>query len=77
MHASTVPLVLYPDSKEITAAFHVVFDDWFATVPVPEGQTLLPKLWSHLFGDSWYQYVFNDDEDDYDIVLQDDVQDIL
>ena len=77
MHASTVPLVLNPDSRAITTAFHVVFDDWFAMVPVPEGQTLLPELWSHLFSDSWYQYVFDDDEDDYDIVLQDDAHDIL
>ena len=44
MHASTVPLVLNPDSRAITTAFHVVFDDWFATIPVLEGQTLSPEL---------------------------------
>jgi hypothetical protein len=31
-HASTVPLVLNPNTGAITLAFHVVFDDWFATV---------------------------------------------
>ena len=77
MHASTIPLVLNPDSSAITTAFHMVFDNWFTMVPVFKGQTLSPKLWSHLFGDSRYQYVSNDDEDNYDIVLQDDVQDVL
>jgi hypothetical protein len=33
LHASTVPLILNPDTGAITAAFHVVFDDWFATIP--------------------------------------------
>ena len=77
MYASTVPFVLNPDSGAITAAFHVVFDDWFMMVPVLEGQTLSPELWSHLFGDSHYQNVFDDDNNNYDIVLQDDVEDIL
>ena len=36
MHASTVPLVLNPDSGAITAAYHVVFDDWFVTVAMSE-----------------------------------------
>ena len=31
-HASTVPLVLNPVMDAITTAFHVIFDDWFATV---------------------------------------------
>ena len=77
MHASMVPLVLNHDSGAITAAFHVVFDDWFAMIPVPDGHSLSPELWSHLFGDSRYQYVFDDDDDDYDIVLNEDGQDIL
>ena len=32
-HASTVPLVLNLDTGAITPQFHVVFDDWFTTVP--------------------------------------------
>jgi hypothetical protein len=63
-HASTVPLVLNPESGAITAQFHVVFDDWFATVASSEED--LPDFqspeWSQLFGDSIYQYPF----DDYD-----------
>ena len=31
-HASSVPLVLNPETGVISAAYHVVFDDWFATV---------------------------------------------
>ena len=31
-HASTVPLVLNPATGAITTTFHVIFDDWFATV---------------------------------------------
>jgi hypothetical protein len=63
-HASTVPLVLNPDTGYITAQFHVVFDDWFATVSsdsdkLPDFQS--PE-WSQLFGDSVYQYPFDDDD---------------
>jgi hypothetical protein len=63
MHASTVPLVLNPDSGAITAAFHVVFDDWFATVPMSEPPSFDSDDWSRLFGDSTYQYAFDDDDD--------------
>jgi hypothetical protein len=63
-HASTVPLVLSPDSGAITAQFHVVFDDWFATVSTVADT--LPDFhspeWSQLFGDSVYQYPFDDDD---------------
>jgi hypothetical protein len=63
-HASTVPLVLNPASGAITAQFHVVFDDWFATVS--SVSDTLPDFhspeWSQLFGDSVYQYPFDDDD---------------
>jgi Reverse transcriptase (RNA-dependent DNA polymerase)/GAG-pre-integrase domain len=64
MHASTVPLILNPDSGAITAAYHVVFDDWFATVSMSEPPTLDSDEWTYLFGDSMYQYVFEDDAAD-------------
>ena len=32
-HASSVRLVLNPQTGYITPQFHTVFDDWFATVP--------------------------------------------
>jgi hypothetical protein len=62
-HASTVPLVLNPETGAITAQFHVVFDDWFATVTSTENE--LPDLnsdeWKHMFGESTYQHSLDDD----------------
>jgi hypothetical protein len=62
-HASTVPLVLNPETSAITAQFHVVFDDWFATVTSMENE--LPYLnsddWKHMFGESTYQHPLDDD----------------
>jgi len=63
-HASTVPLVLNPNSGKITAQFHVVIDDYFATVSsnvedLPDFQS---EEWYKLFGDSLFQYVFDSDE---------------
>jgi hypothetical protein len=39
-HSSTVPLVLNPETGAITAQFHVVFDNWFATVAASESDLL-------------------------------------
>jgi hypothetical protein len=46
----------------LTAAFHVVFDDWFATVPAASGEppSFDSAEWTQLFGDSMYQYVCDD-----------------
>ncbi len=57
-HASTVPLVLNPDTGAITPQFHVVFDDWFAPVASSEGELpdFLTDEWTKMFGDSTYQY---------------------
>jgi hypothetical protein len=50
----------------ITAQFHVVFDDWFATVTSMENE--LPELnldeWKHMFGESTYRHPLDDDADD-------------
>ena len=58
-HASNVPLVLNPSTGSITGQFHVVFDDWFATVA--SDCSVLPDFnsdeWKKLFGDSVFQYV--------------------
>ena len=66
-HASTVPLVLNLDSGHINSQFNIVFDDWFATVAA--SMESLPGLnspeWSQMFGDSTFQFRF-DDEDDND-----------
>ena len=65
-HASTVPLVLNPGTGSITAQFHVVFDDWFATIATSVDD--LPDFnspeWSRLFGDSMYQYEFDSDDEE-------------
>jgi hypothetical protein len=69
-HASTVPLVLNPETGAITADFHDMFDDWFATVTSMENE--LPDLnsdeWKHMFGESTYQYPLDDDADDTKIL---------
>jgi hypothetical protein len=63
MQARTVPLVLNPETGAITAQFHVVFDDWFATVTPTENE--LPDLnsdeWKHMFGESTHQHPLDDD----------------
>ena len=63
MHASTVPLVLNPTTGAITAPYNCVFDDWFSTVQssvesIPDFES--PE-WQRLFGDSMFQYTFDDD----------------
>ena len=64
-HASTVPLVLNLDSGCINSQFNIVFDDWFATVAA--SMESLPNLnspkWSQMFGDSTFQFRFDDDDD--------------
>ena len=54
IHTSSVPLVLRPSSGAITPQFHVVFDDWFATIAtsqeeIPDFNT---DTWARSFGDS-------------------------
>ena len=53
-HATSVPLVLNLETGAITAQYHIVFDDWFATVTsdpasIPDFNS---STWSKLFGDS-------------------------
>ena len=51
-HHSTIPHVLNPSTGVITTPYHVVFDEWFATVDCDEDK--LPDLtspeWANLFG---------------------------
>mgnify|MGYP000681102589 CR=1 FL=1 len=65
-HASTVPLILNLDTGAITPQFNVVFDDWFATVGCSDAdipQPMTPE-WDRLFGDSTFQYPFDDEMED-------------
>ena len=78
-HASTVPLVLNLDSRYINSQFNIVFDDWFATVVA--SLESLPNFnspeWSKMFGDSTFQFNFNDeDPTDHDENLFDANQDL-
>ena len=63
-HASSVPLVLNPSTGTISVQFHVVFDNWFATVSASADQ--LPDFnsdeWAKMFGDSAYQYPLDDND---------------
>ena len=63
-HASTVPLVLNLSTGTITPQFHVVFDDWFATVSssVDDLPDFNSNEWRELFGDSMFQYILNKDD---------------
>ena len=64
-HASTVPLIMNPETGYITPQYHIVFDDWFAMVAtnvdaLPDFNT---TRWTRLFGDSRYQFPFNENND--------------
>ena len=63
-HASSISLALQLSTGTITPQFHVVFDDWFATIATSFDD--LPDLtrphWSMLFGESYYQYPFDEDD---------------
>jgi hypothetical protein len=62
-HASTVPLVLNPAMRYITAQFHIVFDDWFATATdVNAFPNFMLDEWYCMFGNSHYQYPFDEDD---------------
>jgi hypothetical protein len=65
-HASTVPLVLNPETGYITPQYHIVFDDWFATVAT--NVDALPDFnrthWARLFGNSKYHFPFDKDDTD-------------
>ena len=67
-HASSVPLVLNTSTGAITPQFHIVFDDWFATVGSDHDS--LPDFssdeWNKMFGSSKYQYVIEEEQEDND-----------
>ena len=80
-HASTVPLALNTSTGSITPQFHVVFDDWFATVMSynEDAPDFNSDEWLKMFGESRFQYVLEpdqatasdpSDQADYDANLQ-------
>jgi hypothetical protein len=64
--ASSVPLVLNPDSGAITSQFHVMFDDWFATVAAgSEPPDFTTDAWRSMFGEySEYHLELTEDDDE-------------
>jgi hypothetical protein len=68
-HASTVPLVLNLDTGYITSQFNIVFDDSFATdsASIESLPDLNSPEWVHMFGDSTFQFDF-DENDEQDMV---------
>ena len=60
-YASSIPLCLNPEIGSITPQFHVVFDDWFATIASDPAD--MPAFnsdeWTKLFGDSSFQYLLD------------------
>jgi hypothetical protein len=71
-HSITVPLVLNPEIGAITAQFHVIFDDWFATVAASETDLLdlQSEEWTQMFGNTTHIDLSEDNEleatvDDY------------
>ena len=65
-YSSTVPLILNLETGAITPQFHVVFDDWFSTVPGDPDKlpTLDTPQWNELFGDATHHYVEDGTEED-------------
>ncbi len=82
-HANSVPLVLNPQTGYITPQFHIVFNDWFATVPASADD--LPNFnnecWQRMFQDSTtYQYVLDDEDEErliVDATYYEQAQDLL
>lgn len=67
-HASTVPLVLNPETGVISPQFHVVVDEWFATIATSTGE--MPDFnkdeWTMMFGENQNHYLGDEDLDDDD-----------
>ncbi|GAX26628.1 hypothetical protein FisN_UnNu100, partial [Fistulifera solaris] len=63
-HASNVPVVLNLETNRISAQFHVVVDDWFATVSnvVNEDDSVDPETWADIFASSRFQVFFDEDD---------------
>jgi hypothetical protein len=75
-YASSVYLVLNIATGSITPQYHVVLDDWFATVSA--SATTLPDFgtdaWQRLFGDSELQFPLDDEDIPLLHLLRDDLE---
>ena len=63
-HSSTVPLLLNPETGVISPQFHVVVDEWFATIATSVGE--IPDFgkeeWTKMFGENTHHYLWDDDD---------------
>ena len=61
-HDVSVPIVLNPQTEYIMPKFHVVFDNWIATVPasIDDLPNFNADSWKRMFRDSTYQYILDD-----------------
>ena len=60
-HAFNIPFILNLTSGKISPLFHVVFDNWFATIPA-HVNALPDSAWDDLFCGSCFQFVFDNDD---------------
>jgi hypothetical protein len=73
-HATSIPIALYPETGYITAQFHVVFDNWFATVAASIEDLHnfnSTSAWAKMFCDSSHQYILDDeDKDEEQLIIE-------
>jgi hypothetical protein len=69
-HASYVPLILNFDTGAITPQFHVVLDNWFATIgtEMHDLPDFSSESWASLFRQSVFQFVADDESADDDLI---------
>ena len=65
-HASSVPMILNPESGYIKVIFNVVMDDWFASVAtsIEDLPDFHSPEWAAMFGESEFQYPVDEDDED-------------
>ena len=59
LHASTVGLILNPQTNRLSPQFHCVYDDWFETVH--SNYTTPPKVWEELVINSRFRNKIEED----------------
>ena len=65
-HSSTVPLVLNPSTGVISPQFHVVVDEWFATIASSTGEApdFTDEKWTKMFGENELHYLWDEEDND-------------
>ena len=65
-HASSVPLLLNLETGVISPQFHVVIDEWFATIATSTGEMpdFTSENWTKMFGENTHHYLWDEEVDD-------------